>query len=98
METTLTIYRKVGDRVVRRVVEGCFLTVKQRWQQVPQIFMVVPGEHQMVFPGDRILQGIGGTVEDWEGFIPSLVPGLLIPTYAKAFYLDGQHHHTEAGN
>ena len=94
----VTVYRCRGGKVERQVISGCHLEVTENWQQDPSFFLAAPGERKCVFVGDRILPGIGPQVDDWSRFVPALVPGLLIPTYAKAYYLDGTHHHTEAGH
>ena len=69
-------------------------------EQKPRKFLLVqPGEKQLVFPGDRVWEGVGPVVteENWDMFIPALIPGLGEAEYASAYYWQGQFCHTEAG-
>ena len=101
-QQTVTLYRKQGDTLLRQVVEGCYLEWK--CQAVPgdarqerQFMLVMPGNIQRVFPGDRILEGVGPEEVDWERFLPVYVDGLLIVEHVKRFYWNGALCHVEAG-
>ena len=62
--------------------------------------LVVPGDTQAVFTGDKVMMGIGpeiATRDDWAAFIPSKFPGLVVVRYADPKYWNGQIVHTEAG-
>lgn len=104
---TVTVYRLQGDSVLRQVVENGFLTWEE--QTVTDVFgnrmgrnflLILPGDTQTVFPGDRIYDGIGPeiTAEDWGGFIPARVQGLGQVSYVKPCRWEGELCHTEAGN
>ena len=102
----VTIYRKTAEGITRTELPGCYI----QWQeeesydrlgrQAQRKFLLIqPGESQQVFPGDRVLEGIGPEIFDgeWHTFTPELVAGLGEVAYAKPFYLQGIFCHTEAG-
>ena len=92
----ITVYRCRDGNIYRQVISDCHLEKQDKWQMDNNFFLVVPGDRQRVFVGDRIFPGVGPWVTDWDRFIPSQVPQLLIVTQAVAYYVDGEHHHTEA--
>ena len=67
--------------------------------EATSFLLVIPGDHQMVFPGDKVLLGEGYTItpEQWKDLIPTRVPGLCVVKYADVKYWNGQPVHTEAG-
>lgn len=105
-DQTVTVYRRRGQQILRQVVSGCYF---QCQEQRPEgllghrkdfrFLLVMPGSPQRVFPGDRIMTGIGPEVapEDWAGFLPAVVPGLYEAAYAAPYYLGGTLCHVEAG-
>ena len=103
---TVTVYRKTPDGVICTELSGCYI----RWQeevdydrlgrQTQRKFLLIqPGECQLVFPGDRVLEGVGPeiTLADWPSFIPEVVEGLGEVAYATAYIWQGKFYHTEAG-
>lgn len=105
---TVTIYHKDGDAYTRKVIEkGAFLDFKKTQsvdktgsKEANSFLLVIPGDTQAVFVGDKVLLGAGpevGTREVWASFIPSKVPGLVVVSYADPKYWNGQIVHTEAG-
>ena len=103
---TVTVYRKTPAGVIRSELSDCYI----RWQeevdydrlgrQTRRKFLLIqPGECQQVFPGDRVLEGVGPeiTLADWPGFIPEVVEGLGEVAYATAYTWQGVFCHTEAG-
>lgn len=105
---TVTIYHKDGDTYTRKVIEkGAFLDFKKTQsvdktgsKEANSFLLVIPGDTQAVFVGDKVLLGTGpevGTRESWASFIPSKVPGLVVVSYADPKYWNGQIVHTEAG-
>ena len=103
---TVTVYRKTPEGIVRIQISGCFL----QWQdeigfeqtgvrKERKFLLIQPGTEQMVFPGDRVLEGIGPeiSVADWETFLPVRVNGLGEVAYATAYHWEGDFCHTEAG-
>lgn len=103
---TVTVYRKTDDGVLRTELPGCFL----QWQEAVsygllgrqaerKFLLIQPGQCQQVFPGDRVLEGIGPeiTADQWPGFIPERVAGLGEIAYAEVFVWQGSYCHTEAG-
>ena len=100
---TVTLYRKTGDEVLRRVAENCFYS----WQDCMEeredgirfqrkCFLVTPVE---IMPGDRVLEGVGPEIEksEWTAFLPVYVPTLSELVYADAKYFLGRLHHYEGG-
>ena len=67
--------------------------------EASSFLLVIPGNQQMVFPGDKVLLGEGQPIppELWKDQIPSKVPGLCVVKYADVKYWNGQPIHTEAG-
>ena len=105
-DQTVTIYRRQGEQVLRQVVEGCYyvwqeqqLLDKGGCRRETTCLLVMPGDGQQVFIGDRVLPGVGPEVElrDWAAFIPVNVPGLAEIGYVKPYYWDGGLCHVEAG-
>ena len=100
----VTIYRMGEGGLQRQVAEGCFYAYEdilirgvagERLER--KFLLVMPGAEQRVFPGDRIYDGIGPEQVDWEQFLPACVPGLSEAQYARAYSLNGQICHWEAG-
>ncbi len=101
---TVTVYRKQENRVLRQVVEGCYLEHRDKLagrltgdQQERSFLLIMPGNIQRVFPGDRVLRGIGPVVSDWESFIPETVAGLVEVEYTTPCYWENEICHVEAG-
>lgn len=105
-DRTVTIYRRHGDEIVRQVAEACYYS----WKEVQRIdergcrkdticLLLIPGDAQKVFVGDRVFDGIGPEVsaQDWAAFIPVKVAGLTQISYVQPHYWDGKLCHVEAG-
>ena len=100
----VTVYRMGETGLQRQVLEGCFYTYEDiltrdaAGQRLERKFLLVaPGSEQRVFPGDRILEGVGPETVAWESFLPACVPGLSIAEYARVYSWQGTPCHTEAG-
>ena len=67
--------------------------------EATSFLLVIPGDRQTVYPGDKVLLGEGQPIppEGWKNLIPSKVPGLSVVKYADAKYWGTQIIHTEAG-
>ena len=62
--------------------------------------LVLPGDVQSVFVGDKVLLGEGpeiATQGAWLAHVPVKVPGLVVVDYVDLKYWNGQLVHTEAG-
>jgi len=103
---TVTVYRKQGNEILRQVVENCYFQLEQKrnvdamgCRREKAFLLIMPGETQHVFPGDRVMEGIGPDVrpEQWNRFIPALVEGLAEASYATPFCWEGTVCHVEAG-
>lgn len=104
---TVTVYHKDGDKYIRTVYERAFLDYKKTQsvdktgsKEVNSFLLVIPGTSQTVFVGDKVYDGIGpeiSTPEQWRGFIPSTVSGLVVVSYADPKKWNGNIVHTEAG-
>ena len=105
-DRTVTVYRKTESGILRNVIHGCYYT----WQQEQTVdtygcrketkfLLVMPGDTQRVFVGDRIFDGVGPEIatDGWAGFIPAAVPGLAEAEYVLPCYFDGRLCHVEAG-
>ena len=102
----VTLYRKTPEGILRLEVPDCFLQwreeeafVRLGRKKERKFLLIQPGREQLVFPGDRVYDGIGPeiTSQMWETFIPELVDGLGQVAYAAPFWWQGQFCHTEAG-
>lgn len=103
---TVTVYRETANGVLRTVVPGCFFQWREEraMEQIGpckerKFLLVQPGAEQLVFPGDRVYDGVGPemTVQAWAHFLPEQVDGLGEVAYATPYHWEGQYCHTEAG-
>ena len=104
---TVTVYHKDGDSYIRTVYDRAYLDFRKN-QTVDKtgsgesnsFLLVIPGDSQMVFVGDKVMLGEGpevATREKWLEFIPSKVPGLVVVSYVDPKYWGTQIVHVEAG-
>lgn len=103
----VTVYHKYGDTLTRTVYDRSFMDFKKTQsvdktgsKETNSFLLVIPGDEQAVFVGDKVMLGIGpeiGTREEWASFIPAKVPGLVVVSYADPKYWNGKIVHTEAG-
>ena len=105
-QQTVTIYRRQADAIVRQVVDGCFFRLEHQQKldtlgchREKPFLLIMPGDAQCVFPGDRVMEGVGPEVspEEWSRFVPALVEGLAQISYATPFCWEGRICHVEAG-
>lgn len=106
---TVSIYHwDGGDNVTRRVIEkGAFLDSKKVQdisktgsREINGFLLVIPCSEIPVAVGDKVLLGEGPVIagrEDWAGFIPSKVSGLVVVQYVDPKYWNGRLVHVEAG-
>ena len=104
---TVTVYHKDGDTYTRTVYDRAFLDFKKTQsvdktgsKEASSFLLVIPGDTQAVFVGDKVLMGEGLEIADskaWAALIPSKVPGLVVVSYADPKYWNGEMVHTEAG-
>ena len=106
-DQTVTVYHKDGDKYTRTVYDRAFLdfrktltTDKTGSKESNSFLLVIPGDTQAVFVGDKVILGEGPeitTAKDWTAFVPVKVPGLVVVDYVDVKYWRGQIVHTEAG-
>lgn len=104
---TVTVYHKDGDIYTHTVYTNAFLDYKKVLNidktgsaETNSFLFVLPCDRQTMFPGDKVLLGIGEPVETreaWAALIPSKVPGLCVVKYVDLKYFNGQIVHLEAG-
>lgn len=104
---TVTVYHQENGRYTRTVHKRAFLDHKKTnsvdktgSKEANSFLLVVPGDHQTVFIGDRVMLGEGPEIttrEEWAAFIPAKVSGLVVVSYADPKYWNGKIVHTEAG-
>lgn len=104
---TVTVYHKDGDTITREVYDRAFLdfrktqtTDKTGSKEANSFLLVIPGDTQAVFVGDKVLLGEGPeitTAKEWTAFVPVKVPGLVVVSYVDTKYWQGKIVHTEAG-
>lgn len=108
---TVTVYHEADGAYTRTVHRNAYLDFKKT-RNVDKIgsreangfLLVIPGQSQTVFVGDKVLLGEGPqitTAAQWAAFTPAKVPGLVVVRYADPKYWeDGgviRVMHTEAG-
>lgn len=104
---TVTVYHKDGDTITRAVYNRAFIdfrktqtTDKTGSKEANSFLLVIPGDSQTVFVGDKVLLGEGPeitTAKEWTAFVPVKVPGLVVVDYVDPKYWNGEIVHTEAG-
>ena len=104
---TVTVYHKEGDTVTCTVHTNAFFEHKKTQnidktgsREANAFLLVIPGNEQKVFVGDKVLRGRGriiSTREEWAALIPAKVPGLGVVSYADPKYWGDALVHTEAG-
>lgn len=106
---TVTLYHWDGkDTITRKLIEkGAFLDFRKNQSigrtgstEVNSFLLVIPCRESPVFVGDKVLHGAGPeirSVEEWSGFIPAAVPGLVVVKYIDPKYWMGRMVHVEAG-
>lgn len=102
----VTIYRRKGQSVLRQVFDNCYYQWQDCLREAEEgtrmerkFLLVIPGDVQTVFPGDRIFEGEGPqiTITEWADFIPVKVAGLSEAAYATCRSSGSNICHTEAG-
>ena len=105
-DQTVTVYRKLGQEIHRQVVENCYF--QRQAERVTDalgsrgnypFLLVIPGPIQQVFPGDRVVAGVGPEIgaEELAGFIPAKAAGVYEVAYVTPYYWDSAICHVEAG-
>ncbi len=104
---TVTVYHPDGDKYTRTVYRRAFLDFRKTQsvdktgsKEANSFLLIVPGDTQAVFVGDKVLLGEGQEIADraaWAALIPSKVSGLVVVGYADPKYWGGKLVHTEAG-
>ncbi len=101
-DRTVTVYRKEGSQVLRKVIENTYLqwqsqqtedTLGRRTQQ--KFLMILPGAVQSVLPGDWVMEGIGPELTSWRQVLEETSAAEV--GYAEPYYWRGVLCHTEAG-
>jgi len=103
-DQTVTIYRKTGEGISRKVAENCHLScavstpTEVYGKSMEKTFLlIIPGDVPLQ-PGDRIFAGIGPADADWDTFLPALIPELFEVSFARPCFWEGEITHWEAGN
>ena len=104
---TVTVYHKDGDSYTKTIHENAFLDFRKNQtvdktgsKETNSFLLVIPGNSQMVFVGDKVLLGKGGDVttrEQWAALIPAVTPGLVVVKYVDPKYWGAKMVHVEAG-
>lgn len=105
-DQVVTVYGLLDGKVTRRVVENAYYAYEDVRRETEEgsrldrrFLLILPGDSQVIFPGDRVYDGLGPeiTADAWETFLPVTVPGLSEAEYARVWRWDGRIAHTEAG-
>ena len=102
---TVTVYRKTGGEILRKLAENCYLSSKCRiatesyGKSMEKKFqLIIPAGEICPEPGDRIYDGIGPEEVDWDRFLPALVPKLYEISFVNPCCWEGKVVHWEAGH
>lgn len=102
-DQTVTLYRRRGENITRQVVENAHYAYERRQvtdqygtREETAFLLVIPGEVELQ-PGDRVYDGIGPEIVDWDGFTPVAVEGLSQAEYVRVWRWQGKACHTTAG-
>lgn len=102
---TVTLYRRTGEKITRKVLPGCHLSQQLAMPQTnygksmeKKFLLIIPGNSNPPQPGDRIYDGIGPENADWASFLPAVVPELMEVSYVKPCCWDGEIVYWEAGH
>lgn len=103
-DQTVTIYRKSGEEISRRVVENAYLQcnisapAESYGKSLEKKFrLIIPGDIPLQ-TGDRIYWGLGPETVHWNLFIPALISQLYECGFVKPCCWEGEISHWEAGN
>lgn len=108
-QQTVTVYHQEDGAITRTVHEKAFFdfnktlnVAKTGASDASGFLLVIPGDTQTVFPGDKVVLGVGEEVPAdvtrwWARFIPSKVPNMGVVKHADPKYWNGVLIHTEAG-
>ena len=104
---TVTVYHKDGEAYTRTVHKNAFLDFRKNQtvdktgsKETNSFLLVIPGDTQMVYVGDKVLLGEGPEVttrEAWAQLIPSTTENLVVVKYVDPKYWGTQMVHVEAG-
>lgn len=104
---TVTVYRKQDGYIEKQVLDGCAFSMQLQQSVYPDgerrstaFSLIVPGSVRQIYPGDRILEGIGPDIqpEQWDTFLPVSVPGLCQVSFVRTCYWGQEICHIEAGH
>lgn len=97
---TVTVYHREG--LTRQVIENAHYEWTDRREVADGIeeksrsfHLVVPGECR-IYPGDKVLLGIGPEIFHWEDLLPETCDTLGLVTSVQPRHYKGQICHTEA--
>lgn len=104
---TVTVYHKDRETYTRTVFDRAFLDFRKNQtvdktgsKEVNAFLLVIPGDKQMVFVGDKVMLGEGpeiGTRDEWANFVPATTPNLVVVKYVDPKYWGTKMVHVEAG-
>ena len=104
-DQTVTVYRKSGETVTRKVIANAYLSKKVSvpneayGKSVEKTFLlIIPENAAPLQCGDRIYDGIGPESVEWQVFVPAAVSELYEISYVKPCRWNGEITHWEAGN
>ena len=104
-DQTVTVYRKSGETVTRKVIANAYLSAKVSTPNEPYgkskektFLLIIPENAAPLQCGDRIYDGIGPESVEWQAFVPAAVSELYEISYVKPCRWNGEITHWEAGN
>ncbi len=98
-DRTVTVYHREG--LTRQVYHGAFYEYTRALPETPgvkaeeEFLLVIPGQEQMLFPGDRVIAGEGPQLDSWEELNRGNFPTLSEIRQVKCRFFGGKMCHCE---
>ena len=104
-QQTVTVYRKQGENITRKVVDTCYFSqtmgtpMEHYGKSMEKKFLlIIPGNDTPLQPGNRVFAGVGPVEVDWQSFLPTTTPELFTVAFAQPCYWENSVSHWEAGS
>lgn len=100
-DQTVTLYGIREGVLQRRVAENCHLAAQQELTESihgksrqNRFLLIIPGDADLQ-PGDRVFDGIGPEIVDWQSFVPAFTEKLYEIGRVQRHRWNGQVCHVE---
>ena len=100
-DQTVTLYRKSGETVTRKVIPNAYLSKKVSTpnegygKSKEKTFLLIIPEDFDLQPGDRVFRGIGPEEVNWQTFVSAYIEALYEVGRVKKQLWEGEVTHVE---